>query len=434
MATISGSSKYTEGHPVVLKEQSKLSSPTRQKFNSLGYYGGKSVFTLVTNLGKQQINNSIELSNGPAKVYLKDEKNKIIVVKGTNSAINGSFNHHGKTGMSETNLLTEVKELISMWMFESLIEKNKLLTEDDVIKKLGNKRDSYRTVYYTSAVKQATELKKIIKGSGYTYERQAQGVTKKIYDNARKLSRKANDNWNPADVWMIHKSYDIKNLYDINNISELNESIAQAYNKRKLIPISLKQVTDARAHLEVNDPARILQQKLDIDLSIKRIMLSESFSNFTVETVSGFNVRGGYKGSNISLSVSLEGKMAGTKYQLGAVDAKAFPKYMQKAHGYEVRNGSPVINSEQKEAKNELQQILKKYGAISTKMRSYDDIMSRYFDGDDLTRSRFSNIISYLYAITVAPKTPQAKEETLRHCYYSSKKVSEVSCMYVVIK
>lgn len=434
MATIAGSSKYGEGHPVILKEQNKLSPTARQKFNALGYQGGKTVFTLVRNLGKQKVAHAVELSKGNADIFMKDPRGKIIMVRGTPNAINATFNHHGKTGKSLTNKLTEIKENISMWMFQSAIENGKMMTEDEVIKKLGNDKDHYATVYYTSAVKQATELKKIIKQKGYHYERQAEDLTKKLYAVATKLAKKQKDNWNPADVWMIHKTYDMKKLYGANNINELNDEIAVAYKNKKIIPISLKQVTANTADLELVDPASAMTKKLDIDFTIQRIMLTESFANFTIETKSGFTVRGGYKGSEISLSVSLEGKMAGAGYQLGAIDAKAYPSHIYNNYRYTLRNGTPVVGAEHLEAKKELKEMFAKYRKLSAKIDSYEDAISRYNMGDDLVRNRFSNIVSYMYSFLMAPRNQREIEENLKYCYYSSKKISGVGCMYVVIK
>ena len=43
------------------------------------------------------------------------------------------------------------------------------------------------------------------KGAGYTYERQLDDVTKKIYKNALDFSGLSKDNWNPGDIWIVKR-------------------------------------------------------------------------------------------------------------------------------------------------------------------------------------------------------------------------------------
>ena len=51
---------------------------------------------------------------------------------GSASAINGTFNHYSDTTRGDTNTLTEVKENISMWQMQAIIENNRYLTEDEI--------------------------------------------------------------------------------------------------------------------------------------------------------------------------------------------------------------------------------------------------------------------------------------------------------------
>lgn len=434
MATIVNNKKYGEGHQVVLKAADKLPTTSKNNFTKAGYIPGSSVFSIVIPNNKTKADKLIELASGKAQVYLKDSNNKVILVKGSDSSINGSFNHYSDNAKSNTNLLTEIKENISMWMFESIVESGKPLTEDQVIDRLG--KTNYSTVYYDSAVKQSTELKKYIKGGkrGYTYERQNQNLTKKLYDNARKLSKKANDNWNPADVWMIKKNYDMSHLYKTDNIMELNETILLAIKEQDIIPISLKQVTASTAKLSLVDPANMINKKIDLDFSLKSIALSETFNNFILETKSGFAIRGGFKASASTLNVSLEGRFIGAGFQVGAVDAKAYKTYMQQTHGYTLRGGSMVSENDHHLAHEELEKMFARYGKMSNKLQDYKAAKEAYEMADQLTKDRFANIMSYLASFLLAPKGNDEFEENMKHCYFLSKKITNDSCAYVIIQ
>lgn len=433
MATIVNNKKYGDGHQVILKDPDKIPSTSKTKFANAGYSAGKSIFSIVTKTANIKIHNIIELAIGKSQIYLKDSSNKIILIKGSDTSINGSFNHYSANAKSNTNLLTEIKENISMWIFESIIESGKILTEDEIINKLGSTK-YYSEVYYQSAIKQGNALKKYIKGRGYLYERQNQNITKKLYDNARKLSKKANDNWNPADIWMIKKGYDITKLYTISNIMELNEAISIAIKNQDIVPISLKQVTNNTAKLSLNDPANLMNKKLELDLSLKSIALSETFNNFIIETKSGFAIRGGFKASASTLNVSLEGRFIGSGFQVGAVDAKAYKLYMQQTYRYTLRGGTNVTEEDHIVAQRELEKMFTKYGKLSNKLANYAAALDAYTKADKLTKDRFANISSYLASFLLAPPTVKDFEENMKYCYFLSKKITSDSCAYIIIQ
>lgn len=436
MATLVNNKKYGEGHQVILKAPDKIPTTSRSKFAAAGYTAGKSVFSIVTNINRVKISKVIELAPGRGVIYLKDNKNNVIAVKGSDTSINGTFNHYSDNAKSNTNLLTEIKETISMLMFQAVIEKNQILSEDEVISKLGRNATYYNTVYYDSAVKQSRELKTYIKSSnrGYVYERQNENLTKKIYDNARKLTSKANDNWNPADVWMIKRNYDLKQLYTATSSAELNETILLAIKNQDVIPISLKQVTNSSAKLSLVDPARMINQKIDLDFAIKSIALSETFNNFIIETKSGFAIRGGFKASASTLNVSLEGRFIGAGFQVGAVDARAYKPYIQDTYGYTLRGGSLIQPGDYDIAMQEMEKMFTRFGKLSNKLDNYAAAKKAYEEADQLTKDRFANITSYLYSFLLAPKNSKEIEENLKHCYYLSKKITNDSCAYIIIQ
>ena len=430
MATIVNNSKYGEGHEVILKAGLKMPAASKIAFTKAGFVPGVSVFKVSRNA--KSSTNVIQIGAGKDTVFLSDDKGKIHQVIGNASAINGSFNHNGNSDKAKTNLLTEIKELISMWTFQKYFETGAFIEEDEIYTKLGSNKEEYKTVYYESALKQLAVLKSYVKSPrGYTYERQGQNLTKQLYVTARKLTRKLNDNWNPADIWMIRGGYDMSELYNAISAAELNGLLADAVERQDVIPISLKQITTPAAKLSVVDTAKQLNGDVDLDFDLKEIQLTSTFANFLVVTKSRFAIRGGFKSSGQTLSVSLEGRMMGTKYQLGAIDARWFTNFIQSEYGYNVRSGVKVDLTDMEKAKSEFKQIIAKNGMPSGKISSYDDAMSIIDRSDDITKKRFITIVSYIYALTVKPGRDM--NTLMKHCYFSANKISSDASVYILI-
>jgi hypothetical protein len=431
MASVTNNSKkYGEGHNIVLKEPGKISSPVKIMYDKFGYKAGKSVFSIT--LKPKNIDNIIQYSTGKDTVFLKDERSKIVQLIGSPSAIDSTFNHFTTNAKSNTNLLTEIKEDISMWLFQGSFEKNKLLTEDSIISMLGSRKEYFDTTYYQSGVKQLQELKRYVKSGGYNYERQGGALTKRLYTQARKVTNKASDNWNPADVWMIKSRFDMTPLYTAPTAAVLNGLLAEAYYKREVIPISLKNVTTPKASSSIIDPQKMLNMKLDLDLAFTKVDLSETYANFIIQTKSGFAVRVGFKASATTLNVSIEGRMISAGYQLGAVDAKDYTKEVEQAHSYTLRNGVTGGNElYMDDAKRELKEIFTKYSRVSNTIRNYDHAIQLIDGADELTKKRFVNIISYLYSFLIKP----AMFEThMKFCYFSAKKITGLSGLYLILQ
>lgn len=429
MATIVDNPKYGEGHQVVLKEQSKMpSAVVVAKFKEKKYAFGSSVFTLLRKKPTPSTKvDDIDLG-GTKVIYLKDQSNKVIKLAGTPSLINGSFNHYTENAKSNTTMLTELKETISMIMFENMVEKSKILTEEQLTKLLDREASKhYDTVYYTSALAQTKQLKKYIGvNRGYTYERQGKNKTAKLYEVARKLTHKLNDNWNPADVWMIKSGYDMNILYNAKTFKQLNSEIVKAVQSKDILPISLKQVTKGDAKLSLIDPAKMIKEKLDLDLTIDKVDLSESFNNFILWTKSGFGIRAGFKASATTLNVSLEGRFKGAGYQVGAVDARDFEAKVQE---YEALASGPASTKDIEKSKRMLDIVWgdKKF-KLSSKFKNLDEAHKAVDKGDKLTKDRFYNLMSYLYHFYAD------SAELIKFSYYSSKKISDMSSAYIIIQ
>ena len=430
MASITNNSKkYGEGHSIILKKSAP--SVATRLMTSNGYTMNKSTFTIT--LSPKNVSKVIAFPSGNAELYLIDDKKKVILITGNTgpSGINILFNHNSSNAKSNTNLLTEIKENISMWIFQAHYENRKLLTEDDIIKMLGKNDQHYQTTYYDSAVKQLAELKKHVRSGGYDYERQSGNLTAQMYNLARKLTGKHADNWNPADVWMIRKGFDLTPINNAQNFENLNQLIAEAFYKNKdIVPISLKNVTTPQASSSVNDPAVLLNRNIDLNLSFHKVDLSNTFNNFILESKSGFSVRVGYKTS--SLGVYIEGRMKGAGYQLGAVDAGDYKNEVKTLHKYDLRSGKiNFLETDIKKAKEELKEVFKVTSRVSYTIQDYDEAMRLVDSGDTLVQSRFANLISYLYSYLVLP---ESFESHMKFCYFSSKKITNKSALYLILQ
>jgi hypothetical protein len=249
----------------------------------------------------------------------------------------------------------------------------------------------------------------------------------------RKLSGKANDNWNPGDVWMIKKNYDMKKLLASKTVDELNDKIAAEVKKKTILPISLKQIETAKAKYSIVDPSKQMT-KVDMDFRFEKVDLSESFNNFILWTKSGFGIRVGYKAKGDNFSIFLEGRMAGATSQIGAVDKKAFVPHIKEKYGYDLRNGQNAPpKTEYPMAKKELQAVFNKYTRISNKIQDYKSAEKLFNAGGDLIKGRFSNISSFMYGMLVAPKTEKQFVELMEYCYYSAKKLTSGASIYILI-
>ena len=114
MANILNNPSYGEGHQVILKEN--LSGRLVIDFKKYNYISGKTIFTMTKKTASPKI--ELALTNDKSFINFIDDKKRIVKMFGSGSAFNSTFNHIGsKGGKSDTNKLTEVKELISICVF-----------------------------------------------------------------------------------------------------------------------------------------------------------------------------------------------------------------------------------------------------------------------------------------------------------------------------
>ena len=63
------------------------------------------------------------------------------------------------------------------------------------------------------------------------------------------------DKWNPGDIWAVERGVNINSVLDDSSIEALNSSLIKAYQEKKIIGISLKQVNSLKKkakHTEYN--------------------------------------------------------------------------------------------------------------------------------------------------------------------------------------
>tara|TARA_E500000318_G_C3540500_1_gene204433 strand:+ start:53 stop:1390 length:1338 start_codon:yes stop_codon:yes gene_type:complete len=444
MATITDK-KYGEGHEVQLKPSSP-SQLVKEKFK--GYVFGKSVFKKTMKSYKpEDLNNFINLENGDDSVYLIDERNNLLLIKGKAKAISGIFNHFGSGGKSDTKTATEVKENMSMILFRSA----KIPTEEEAVAQLkvmmGDKGlRVYTSKDYESAINQFGAFKKFFGSiNGYEFERQADNFTAPLYKLGTKLSGKAPDNWNPADVWMKRKTFRLDKLLEIKDINRLNQELVTAFKNRDLVGISLKQsgTPNVAATSEVIDPQKLFGAKIPLDFTFTRISsFTELFRNSYIETKSGFQIRVGHKQSGL-VAPFMEGKLSNAGYQMGGIDAKEHKERLKNKYGYNLRNSSRIEQSGIALAKKEAEELVTNRfltnsnakivnAFITGKPSMIDSINIRSDKEMREIQGRFVNLISFLYGILI--KTGKDYNNHMSFCYNLARKVSNLSCIYLLIK
>ena len=441
MAHILNSSKYGEGHKVVLKP--KLSNKLAVEMRKNGYTLGSSIFTITKkNVKPKKI---IDLSNDKTNELFTDSKNTIVQFFGSDMVFHNTFNHHGKGagGKSETKVRTETKEIISMCVIREALEKGKKYDDDQAYDCLPKPlKQYYEDIYLSSAEAQLKAFRGFISKtlkktglSGYVYERQQENLTKGLYKKAAELSGLQADNWNPADIWLIKKGFSMKRMMAARSIGELNIRLRESFKKAELIGVSLKQVEAGRqGQVEIINIGK--KQDVDKDFTFDTMQITESFANATFFTKSLFGVRISYK-SGVSLSVSLEGKNKNEAKFLGGIDAKAYPKYVFDNYGYKLRNGSDVdLGRDEPLALKEMKDIFNKYPAskLSATIKNYDEIKALYKRMDIYNKKRFCNIASYIYSYLIVPNTKQKFFDHMEWSFLTAKKVSKEGGVYVLLK
>ena len=445
--------KYGEGAAFTFSDKSKdLVQFQKAKVGDIT----KLVVTKTSEVDIEQLNEIFELGgSNPTTVFLQAGK-KFVAIKGSEGKLKTLFNVASKKGSGQASKRTECSETVSLIVFKNKIENSKILDEDSVItelKKMVSKDafELYKSSYYESALKQLKEFqKKFILKSGYEYERQKQNRTKAIYKDVAKLGGPRDaDNFNSGDLWIIKKDYAkiMENKFsNFTNINEIITEIAKTFQKKIMIPVSLKATEKEQPSAKIIDPARELNKKLDLDFSIDKINLTYggnekfAFNNPEVITKSGFQIRLTHKSSGLT-SLFFEGKLRGQDFQMGAIDIGKYVSKIGEA-GYKMNREANVQNDQAKRAitLKEYKQLVNtssfKRVLVGNQLNLLDQFKGQFERGISKDRivqmehDRFIHFISAMYAIFVKVK------DIKKHMEFSfnlARKVQKFSSVYVKV-
>lgn len=462
--------KYPTGHKVVIKDRQGLTKVgpiipsiiTQAKAN---INPGSTVFELektrFTNL-KYEIN--LSKSGVAQEIYMR-KSGHLYKFIGSKSVLEGIFSHagDGTSAKSDTNSKTECQELVSLHLFEQKLKFGKDQDYDYIESCLPNKlKKFFNEDFYESAKKQLalflSKHPKLFKGPDFIFELQlASPATKRIYANALKLSKLNKDNWNPADMWIVSKSLDYDVYETATDIQSINKQLIADYQAGLLVGISLKKILSGQlGQIQFINTSETKKKETKFDFSFELNALTgrskakdkingNAFNNFIIYTKSGFGIRGGFKASSTTYSVSLEGRFKNSGSQVGGMDAKVVPKEFVKRYGYTLRQGGiPNIKAEEKIALQEMKEIYAKHGdkvSVSTDMNTYADFLKVYKGANDFEKQRLCRISSMLYPFMVLAfnkpkkKQKQTEFENLMDWSYSlAKKETAVGGFYVIVK
>jgi hypothetical protein len=242
---------------------------------------------------------------------------------------------------------------------------------------------------------------------------------------AKKFGLKdSKDNWNPADIWIMSlgRAQIIQQTKDITSVHEFNAWLADKFEKREIIGVSLKKIS-ARSTGKFTVVSAL--DLPDVDLKPLRVLFDPFQKNFIFETqgnISGFNLRVGYKAGTISkagdIRVFLEGRQKGSDVQLGAVSALLFPQ-LASANGFDIPSDkAKILNDPIKYLNTTLPKLLNN-SVVVDKVSPFPTSQVQIQAGAFLT---------YYLEILLT-----SKPDILKSCYYSSIKKNDFSSIHCKI-
>lgn len=438
MAHILNNPSYGEGHQVILKEN--LSNKIITDLKKYNYIPGKTIFTMTKKTTSPKI--LISLSDSKLFINFIDDKNRIVKMYGSDSAFNTTFNHVGsKGGKSDTNKLTEVKELISICVFEQFLKYGKKVDFEFVNKwlptnfKIVNQKEYVDSAHFQLDTWLRNESGRF-KGN-YNYERQMAKFTKGMYDNVKKLTGLQKDNWNPGDMWLIKNGFKMDKYEKSDNIGEINKMLIDDYKKQNLVGISLKQILPKHipSYKKINlDPKK--KQETEYDFTFDYCDLSDTFNNAIIYTKSGFAIRIGYKASSTNYNVYLEGRFKQAGVQTGAVDAKKFPEEVLKRYSYNIRKiGEPNHIKESAIALKEYKKMFSLHGAdkMANKINSIKELENLYDKSEIFVKKRFCKLASFMYPFLISAFEKKDFKNFMEWNYHTSKKETSLGGFYIYL-
>jgi len=229
------------------------------------------------------------------------------------------------------------------------------------------------------------------------------------------------DNWNPADIWImsLNKSQIIGQTKDITSLLEYNAWLADKYESKEIIGVSLKKISKGKTAKFSTVSSIDLP---DVDVKVSRVLFDPFQKNFILETdgnIKGFNLRVGYKASTVSkesdIRIYLEGRQRGSQVQLGAVSSQLFPA-LAAENGYDIPSDKKrIMNDPMKYLNTTLPRLLKD-SAVVDKVSPFPESEIQLKAGAFLT---------YYLEILL-----ESNPDILKSCYYSSTKTNDFSSIH----
>jgi len=114
--------------------------------------------------------------------------------------------------------------------------------------------------HYSAYITAEYLIKKKFVNRNHVFHRGSK-VMNDIYKSKRMAFKKDgkpplnDDKWNPGDIWAVKKGLNVNQLLDTTSVGALNTSLKDAYQKRQIIGISLKQINSLKKrakHSEYN--------------------------------------------------------------------------------------------------------------------------------------------------------------------------------------
>lgn len=283
---------------------------------------------------------------------------------------------------------------------------------------------------------------KDINPNNYIFERRDENV-KKIYNKAKEICGAKPDNWNPADVWMIHKDFDlnsfVKEFDNSIDIKIFNGRIKQEMENLNLIPLSLKLITNNSIG-EITEMNPVSIESLENNIRINTIQFG---------ITRGTNVIGSMKiilDNGYVLNVWDKSNLFSTTWELrtsrttghaeGCTDKDIIKKYVYGNENVSRKLKSLIASRNEKEFASYLKDIFiycKRHNIELTVTDSKknitlseDYILNTFCETEDIkTLGRLIMIILNLYYLT-----KNLSSETINMLYLAGLKTASYQCAY----
>jgi hypothetical protein len=220
---------------------------------------------------------------------------------------------------------TEQQESGTIFCIEYYLKNKKMPSLEKINKKIGFEFDSDYYLSFREQVKACEDSKMINNKSKIFLDSASKGDHSELFKNLKKLGyNDKKDNWNPADIWVfnVRKTEIYNELKIASSVNEYNDIIKRLFEEKKLIGISLKKISK-KGKFEIVDPTK----RETIQFTLKNIDYKNGQANFMINSKENFIIRAGFKAG--AGKIYYEGKMQGTKVQLGAISKIYISEYIK---------------------------------------------------------------------------------------------------------